>query len=379
MADLYRKPTEESLEFARKPLVSINPDRVKAYKQRYRNIEKVYDDQIKGALKGTRDHHNAASIALDNDKERKLGQLQAEFQAMLDPRLFAEAKRMFEEFADTSPFKAFNYGSEALGYAQTGLSLGTGAVAMGLQVGATGLLLSNPFTASLAVLNELDKWLGRAIGWVQMAKKQWDADCGRISKRCAAAIAKAYGDSKLSGATSGGTFSVGAKDSTLQRQKMEKLLYHRILEIREEMIKYKIRECEVTAQAEGLREQKKPIEAQVHALDKQVKAMEHMLQTLPPNAHFKEGSKKVLVKDRHAAVKKQVEKLTQQCMELSQKMADLLNEVVDNCSRLINKQQTDVDKMIKDVQASFLITEAKGKFTGAHTSGAWLKAIRDAL
>ena len=66
-------------------------------------------------------------------------------------------------------------------------------------------------------------------------------------------------------------------------------------------------------------------------------------------------------------------------MELSQKMAELLNEVVENCHRLVNRQQVDVDKMIQGVQTSFLVTEAKGKFTGAHTSGAWLKAIRDAL
>lgn len=380
MPELYRKPTQESLDFARKPLLDIDPKRVAAYRARYRNIEKEYDKQIRAAaMNGGGRHHTAASIGLDNDKERKLGQLKEEFTAMLDPRLFAEAKAMFDEFADSSPYKTAAIGTELLGYANTGLSLGTGLAAAGLQVGAAGLMLTNPFTASLAVLNELDKWIGRAIGWVQMAKKQWDADCSRISLRCANLIAKTYKDCKLDGATSGGTFSVGAAQSTLQRQKMEKLLYHRILGIREEMIKYKIRECEVTGAAEALRDQKKGIEKQLHAINMQLQTLENMMKTLPAGAHFKEGGKKVLLKDKHAATKKKADKLTEQCMDLSMKMADLLNECVENCHRLVNKQQVDVDRMIQSVQQSFLIVEARGKFTGAHTSGAWLKAIRDAL
>lgn len=385
MPELHRNPTDKQLHFAAKPLLSIDPQRIAAYKARYRGIEQVFNAKIRAAFESGRANDprarfsTAESRAVEAEKSRKLEQLHDEFRAMLDPRLFSELKRVWDEFAATSPYKTASAAQEIGSYAMTGVSLGTGAVAMGLQVGATGLMLSNPFTAALAILNEADKWIGRAIGWVQMAKKQWDADCSRISMRVANAIKEAKSDSSLDTARNGGMFSTGAKDSTLTRQRLEKLLYHKVLKIREEMIKYKIRECEVTAEAQKLLEQKRGIEAQVAAIDKQLKEQKNQLASLPPNAHVIVASQKVAVRAQHAALEAKVNKLKADCHTLSDKIVALLNEVADNCQRLINKPQAECDQLVAEAVRSFAITEIKGKFAGTHTSGSVRGAIRQAF
>ncbi|MCO5164752.1 MAG: hypothetical protein M9894_00070 [Planctomycetes bacterium] len=383
MADLYRKASDADLRFARKPLDEIDPQRIAAFKARHRAISKFYDKAIDDAFRATRTerdrHSTAQSRALEVEKKRKLGQLRAEFDAMFEPTLLEQAKKAWEEISNSTAYKVTSVGTEVHGYATTAATLAAGGVAMGLQVAAGGLLLTNPFTASLALLNELDKWIGRAIGWVQKAKKQWDADTGRISKRIAERLARSYGDSKIDGARGGGWFSAGADASTVQRQKLEKLLYHRIWGVREETIKYKIKECEVTAEAQKLLEQKKQIEAQVHAIDGQLAALQRDVANLPPGAYLVVGGKKTDVKQHHAKLKAKSDELVKKCLDLSQQIMALLNEVVDNCSRLVNKAQADVDRMVSEVVRSFAVTEAKGKFTGAHTHGAWLRTIRGAF
>lgn len=376
MPELHRTPTDKQLDFAKKPLVPIDPQRVSAFKARYRGIEKLFDEAIKKRFEATKKldprarHSTAESRALEVEKNRKLEQLRDEFKAMLDPRMFAELKRVWDEFAATSPYKTASAVQEAGSYAMSGVSLGTGAVAMGMQIGATGVMLSNPFTAALAILNEADKWIGRAIGWVQMAKKQWDADCSRISMRVANAIKEAKNDSSLDSARNGGTFSVGAKDSTLTRQRLEKLLYHRILKIREEMIKYKIREVEVTTEAQKLLQQKQVIEAQVAAIEKQLRTQKPQLASLPSHVS-------AAMKAQHAELETKVTKLKADCHTLSDKIMALLNEVVDNCTRLINKPQAECDALVAEAVRSFAITEIKGKFAGTHTQGAWRQALRE--
>lgn len=377
MPELHRTASAGDLQFARRPLDQIDTQRVAAYKARYRNIEKVFDEQIKATFLRTRTdrdrHSTAQSRALESEKERKLEQLREEFLGMFTPTMLEAAKAAWQQFSSSSPYKAVTITKELGGYAQTGLTLAGGGISMGLQVAGTGLLLSNPFTAALALANELDKWIGRAIGWVQMAKKQWDADCSRVSARIAKAIAKAKGDSKLEGARA------GAANSTLTRQRLEKLLYHKVWEIREDTIKYKIRECEVTGEAQKLLEQKKGIEAQVNALEKQVQTIDRDLSGLRSDAFVMVGNKKVNARQQQAELKARAGKLRQQCMDLSEKIMSLLNEVVDNCSRLVNQAQADVERMVQEIVRSFQVTEAKGKFTNAHDNGAWLQAIRRAF
>lgn len=385
MPEMHRQPTDKHLRFAQKPLLEINPQRVTAFKARHLGIEKLFDKAIKDKLDAARKldprirHSTAETRTMEVERDRKLDQLRDEYKAMLDPRMLTEAMRMWDEFAASSPYKTASAVQEAGSYAMTGVSLGTGAMAMGLQIGATGLMLSNPFTAILAIANEADKWIGRAIGWVQMAKKQWDADCSRISMRVAAAIKDAKQSSSLDTARNGGVMSVGAKDSTLQRQRLEKLLYHKVLKIREEMIKYKIREVEVTAEAQKLLEQKRVIEAQVAAIEKQLREQKAQINNLPANAHVIVASQKIAVRAQHAALEAKVTKLKADCMTLSDKIMALLNEVVENCSRLINKPQAECEQLVAEALRSFAITEIKGKFAGTHTSGAWRGAIRQAL
>lgn len=346
MPELHRQASDADLRFARRPLEQIDRKRVEAYRLRYRAIERVFDQQIKETFARTktgRDRHSSeASRGLEAERDRKLEQLKEEFLLMVDPTLFEAAKKAWTDFSNTSPYKGLKYANEARGYAETALSLAA---------------LSNPITASLVALNELDKWIGRAIGWVQMARKQWDADCSRISSRIAGVIKSYHGDSKLAGARA------GALQSTLTRQRLERLLYKKVIEVREETVKYKIRECEVTAEAQRLLAEKRQIELQVAAIDKQLKAAEK----LPAALHDKKGL---------ADAKAKNAKLAQDCMNLSQKIADLLNEVVENCSRLVNRAQLDVDKMVAECVASFARTEALGKFAGTHTNGAWRAAFR---
>ncbi len=383
MPELYREASEEDLKYARKPLDDINPQRVQAYKARHRNIEKVYDQAIKAAFQRTRTSRDRFSTAesreLESEKDRKLAQLKEEFKAMLDPTLFEAAKKMWTEFENQSPYKPLSRTYEAASYGSSAATLATGGVAMGLQVGATGLLLSNPFTATLAVLNELDKWVGRAIGWYQMAKNQWDADCSRISIRVATAIKDAKGDSDLNTARSGGWFSSSAEQSTITRQRLERILYKRILKIREESIKYKIRETEVTAEAQKILEQKRAIEPQVHAINHQVDGFEREMQNLPPNSFLMVEGRKKLVREHVRELKQKSDKLVHKCIELSEKIADLLNQVVSNADRLINKSEADASQFLNEVVQSFAKTEYKGKMTGAHDHGAWLGAIRRAF
>lgn len=350
MAELHRKATDEDLRFARKPLTDIDPKRVEAYRKRYRAIEKLFDQQVRDTFQRTktgRDRHSSeASRAMEAERDRKLEQLKEEFLLMVDPSLFEAAKKAWTDFSASSPYKGLKYLNEAKGYAETAASFA-----------ATGLAMTNPVTATLAILNELDKWIGRAIGWVQMARKQWDADCSRISSRIATSIKAYHGDSKLESART------GAGKSTLTRQRLERLLYKKVLEVREETIKYKIRECEITAEAQKILGEKKRVELQAAAAEAQLK----QVQRLPVGIYDK---------DQVVTARRKHEKLVKDCMELNEKVMDLLNEVVDNCHKLVNKAQQDVEKMVAECVASFAHTEALGKFAGTHTDGAWRAKFR---
>lgn len=377
MPELHRNATAEDLHFARRPLDKIDPQRVAAYKARYRNIEKLFDEQIKATFQKTRTGHDRhstpASRALEAEKDRKLDQLREEFMGMFTPTMVEAAKAAWTEFSASSPYRAASYANELGSYAQTALTLAGGGAAMGLQVAATGLLLTNPFTAGLAILNELDKWIGRAIGWVQMAKKQWDADCSRVSSRIAASIAKAKGDYSMEKARA------GASTSTLTRQRLESLLYHKVWEVRQDTIKYKLRECEVTAEAQKLLEQKKKVEQQLHEVDRELQRLDSQVAALRSDAYVMIGGRKTTARQLQGQLKTKSAKLRQQCFDLSDKIMALLNEVVENCNRLVNKAQVDVDRMVDEVVRSFQVTQAMGKFTGAHDRGAWVQAIRQAF
>lgn len=350
MAELYRKASDEDLRFARKPLTDIDPKRVEAYRKRYRAIEKVFDQQIRTTFQKTKTsqdrHSSAASRAVEAERDRKLEQLKEEFLLMVDPSLFEAAKKAWGDFSNSSPYKGLKYLNETKGYAETAAS-----------IAINGLAMTNPITATLAILNELDKWIGRAIGWVQMAKKQWDADCSRISSRIATSIKSYHGDSKLESARA------GAGKSTLTRQRLERLLYKKVMEVREDTIKYKIRECEITAEAQKILAEKKKVELQAAAAEAQLKQAKR----LPVGLYDKDMISKC--QQKH-------DKLVKDCMDLNEKIMDLLNEVVENCHKLVNKAQQDVEKMVAECVVSFQHTEALGKFAGTHTEGAWRANFR---
>lgn len=187
--------------------------------------------------------------------------------------------------------------------------------------------------------------------------------------RVANAIKEAKNDSSLDSARNGGTFSVGAKDSTLTRQRLEKLLYHRVLKIREEMTRNKIREVEVTTEAHKLLQQKQVIEAQVAAIEKQLDAEAPVRVAAVARERGHEGPARGARDQGHEAQGRLPH-------PLGQWMA-LLNEVVDNCTRLINKPQAECDALVAEAVRSFAITEIKGKFAGTHTQGAWRQALRE--
>jgi len=375
MPELKREPTPKDLEFARKPLKQIDPKRVAAYEARRRNIEAAYNRAIRKLERQTDDWRVSNEKAneayaeinfLQSEKTRKLEQLQTQYEDMVKQLTLAWLKENASYVLDSKIVEGLSKVGEVASRAKDAYEIAS-HTALISQFGATGLLMTNPFTATLAVLNLADQWIGRAIGWIQMAKKQWDADCSRISVRLGKKIAAVYNDSEFHMSRTTGSVFAGADKSTIARQTLEKKLYHKIKDIREDVIKYKIVTVEKEREALLLQQQGKQIEKSILGVEANMKRLKS--QGLDRGHYARNYTE---LQQKHTKVMGEFEKV-------QHKMVNVLNEIVENNSRLVNQAQVDVDKMIDEVLKSFQKTDFQGKFTGDHTHGSWRLAIRRAF
>ncbi|MBI3724295.1 hypothetical protein HY251_10145 [bacterium] len=380
MPELKREPTDADLRDAKRPLIQINPQRQAAYKARKRSIENAYDSaqrKLQNSARGLSASDAAAKYAevdfLEAEKFRKLEQLKDQYKGMLEKTTLEELKAGATYVADASVTRALGYAQEAASRVKDAYEIAS-HTALIAQVGATGLLMTNPFTAALAVLNLADKWIGRAIGWAQMAKHQWDADCSRVSTRIGKKIAEVYGNSEFHMARTTGSVFAGADQSTIARQRLEKKLYHKIWNIREDVIKYKILTVEMEQKAQVMLEEKNQVARQVVEIDNQVKAFE---QTTSRGGVSPAVARQL--QPKIAQMKAKCAEQTRKCLEISEKIMAVLNEVNDNNQRLVNDAEVKVTKMCDEIVKSFENTAFQGKLTGSHSHGSWRQAIRRAF
>jgi len=380
MPELQREPNEQQLQYALKPLKQIEAQRAEAFDKRAQAIAGAYNAAIRRVREdvpwdGEQAQQQQSELAwLIEERERKLEQLNDLYEKMMEKSTIEKLKKGIQDFSDHSATKAVGYAGEVASGAHDAI-----------EIAAHGILMSNPVTAILGFISLADKWIGRGIGWVQMAKKQWDADCSRISIRIAKHIGNAYKSSEFRLMRTTGNVFAGADKSTISRQRLEKNLYHLIMTIREDQIKYKIKETEVTQEAQALLAQKQAIEAKLHECRGVITRLKaNQAGTNAPassNARrlFGRAPASQAMNGRIAELETKCSALEAKCVELSNKIVDLLNEVVDNASRLINQTQADVDRMVQEIVASFAVTEFQSKFTGSHTQGSWRQSIRRAF
>jgi len=381
--ELKREASDADIAFAKGPLEKLDAQREKAYQDRRNNIVKAFSKEIdprRREMEKTNDLDRHSQLVneinwFQGEMWRKVKQLDEIWVETHNKTTFQKVVKSIDDFLENDKVKTAGYVAEAGSAATKTIQLsGNAAMLAGVTVAGNAILLMTPVTAILAALNAGDVWIGRAIGWINMARKQWDADCSRISVRIATAIKDAYNNSETHiGRTTGDVFA-GADKSTISRQRLEKILQHKVLEIRTEMIKYKIKETEVTAQAEEILKQKNAIQLKVHECRAAIAKMKGY--GAQPAVGGKRLFSKRDVNEEIARLEAKANAQEEKCMELSVKIADLLNEVMENANRLINEKQRDVDKMLAEVVKSFLVTEFQGKFTGAHTQGAWRQKLR---
>lgn len=108
MPELHCTPTDKQLDFAKKPLILIDPQRASAFKARYRGIEKLFDEAIKKKFEATKKldprarHSTAESRALEVEKNREARAAPRRVQGHARPAHVRGAQAGVDEFAATS-------------------------------------------------------------------------------------------------------------------------------------------------------------------------------------------------------------------------------------------------------------------------------------